>query len=717
MKKYRIVLMLICCLALLSSFMVFDSTVQAVSTAIDKCDSTAGWSGSDSVSLDTTNKKEGTGCLTKTGSGTDWFKKTLSPAVNSGVSESNGYIHLWLYVSDAGKLASTGAQLEITSSGGPDVNEYSWNLMNAGLVSGWNELSLKLSNAAKIGNPDLAAINFVRVYYFLTGSITCKLDDVYFTDGNGGGGLSDLIITDLTCSPASPQPGNAVTLSATVKNQGNAATPAGTILGVGFQIDGAATSLWSDNYTASLGPGSSVVLTVNGGTNGTTWTAISGTHTITAYVDDVNRIAESNESNNIFTKSITVGGTSSGDIVGKVIVGYQGWFDAPGDGAPANNWVHWANGSMPAPGNQNFEIYPDTREYTTLFNTGYANLLNGSPAKLFSSYSTQTVNKHFEWMQTYGIDGAAIQRFGGELSDPNRKAQRDSVTMKVKTASENYGRKFYVMYDISGMGSDFGTKLEADWTSTITGSLNLLSSSAYAKQNGKPVVCIWGMGFNDGGHPGDAAECISIINWFKAQGCYVIGGVPTYWRDCDNAHPLASDPGATNDSKTGFQNVYKAFNMIQPWMVGRIRGITGAGSADNFKTYIIGPDYNYCQANGIDYAPVIFPGFAWSNMHNGTTPKNEIPRLHGDFMWNQAYNTATLGITSAYIAMFDEYDEGTAIAKAAEDSSMIPTNQYFLTLDADGTHCTSDFYLRLTGDITKMLKGLIPKTSTHPTAH
>ena len=55
--------------------------------------------------------------------------------------------------------------------------------------------------------------------------------------------------------------------------------------------------------------------------------------------------------------------------------------------------------------------------------------------------------------------------------------------------------------------------------------------------------------------------------------------------------------------------------------------------------------------------------------------------------------------------MFDEYDEGTAIAKAAEDSSMIPTDQYFLTLSTDGTYISSDFYLRPAGKATRMIKG------------
>ncbi|MEU8270970.1 hypothetical protein AB0B89_27895, partial [Sphaerisporangium sp. NPDC049002] len=42
-----------------------------------------------------------------------------------------------------------------------------------------------------------------------------------------------------------------------------------------------------------------------------------------------------------------------GDVVGKITVGYQGWFAAPGDGAPINGWWHWsANmGQPPSPSN------------------------------------------------------------------------------------------------------------------------------------------------------------------------------------------------------------------------------------------------------------------------------------------------------------------------------------------------------------------------------
>jgi hypothetical protein len=44
------------------------------------------------------------------------------------------------------------------------------------------------------------------------------------------------------------------------------------------------------------------------------------------------------------------------------------------------------------------------------------------------------------------------------------------------------------------------------------------SSPAYAHQNGKPVVGIWGFGFNDTNHPWAAADCLSVIQWFQSQG-------------------------------------------------------------------------------------------------------------------------------------------------------------------------------------------------------
>ena len=65
------------------------------------------------------------------------------------------------------------------------------------------------------------------------------------------------------------------------------------VTGVQFQINGSTVS-WSDTHTTPVQPGESVTLTANWGPNNkATWTAANGTFTVTAWVDDVDRIAES----------------------------------------------------------------------------------------------------------------------------------------------------------------------------------------------------------------------------------------------------------------------------------------------------------------------------------------------------------------------------------------------------------------------------------------
>lgn len=65
--------------------------------------------------------------------------------------------------------------------------------------------------------------------------------------------------------------------------------------------------------------------------------------------------------------------------------------------------------------------------------------------------------------------------------------------------------------------------------------------------------------------------------------------------------------------------------------------------------------------------------------------------------------------------MFDEYDETTAIAKAAVDDTMIPIDQYFLTLSADNIRVLSDYYMRLTRDGGKMIAEQSPLVMQSPT--
>ena len=377
--------------------------------------------------------------------------------------------------------------------------------------------------------------------------------------------------------------------------------------------------------------------------------------------------------------------SAAGDVVGKITVGYQGWFACIGDGAPIDAWWHWSSneGQPPSPSNNVIKAWPDMSEYTNVFQTAYAPLGTGAPATLFSSFDQQTISTHFQWMQENGCDTAALQRF-----DPNTAEgpTRNAITALVNTAAQAYDRKFYIMYDATGW-TNMETEMPADWTANMS---KYISSSAYAHQNGKPVVGIWGFGFNDTQHPWTAAACQSVINFFEGQGCYVMGGVPTYWRT------------GVNDSRAGYLSVYSSFNMISPWMVGRIGT---AADSDSFYTNVNLGDQTYCNANGIDYQPCVLPGDVSANQ-----------RANGTFMWEQFYNMVRVGAQGIYISMFDEFGEGNQICKTAASLSGVPVGSGLLALDEGGQACSSDFYLRITNDGGRMLKGEIALTKVLPTA-
>lgn len=111
--------------------------------------------------------------------------------------------------------------------------------------------------------------------------------------------LPDVVISSLTYDQST---GN---FSVVVKNQGTKAVDSGVTIGVAYYVDGRQKT-WGD-VRGPLEAGASVTI----GTRGGAYTISTGTHSIMAWVDDVNRFVESDESNNKFTKSITIGSTST----------------------------------------------------------------------------------------------------------------------------------------------------------------------------------------------------------------------------------------------------------------------------------------------------------------------------------------------------------------------------------------------------------------------
>ena len=128
-------------------------------------------------------------------------------------------------------------------------------------------------------------------------------------------------------------------------------------------------------------------------------------------------------------------------LIGKHVVGYQGWFGCPDDKG-ADRWSHWFHGQQSTDGAElGVDLWPDVSELAAdeRCKTGLR-LPNGQPAEVFSSANPKTVRRHFRWMKEYGIDGAVLERFVEELGTPERAVRPDIVLDNVRRAAEAEGR-------------------------------------------------------------------------------------------------------------------------------------------------------------------------------------------------------------------------------------------------------------------------------------
>ena len=108
-----------------------------------------------------------------------WLSNTLEGKFNPvDISEyKRGYLHFYVYCSDISKVGDVG-QIEITSSGNCDVNEYNWNATQYITQTGWNEVWLDLFSAGTTGGmADLTQINYMRIY-LLDATATFYIDNI-----------------------------------------------------------------------------------------------------------------------------------------------------------------------------------------------------------------------------------------------------------------------------------------------------------------------------------------------------------------------------------------------------------------------------------------------------------------------------------------------------------------------------------------------------------
>lgn len=394
----------------------------------------------------------------------------------------------------------------------------------------------------------------------------------------------------------------------------------------------------------------------------------------------------------------SVPGVDPATLKGKLMCGYQGWFNAEGDGAD-RGWNHWTKRrSRPLePGNAKIDLWPDVSELPPeeRFRTGFK-FADGRPAEVYSAYRPATVLRHFRWMKEYGIDGGFVQRFICDLGDGREARHNNAVLASCREGANRFGRTYAVMYDLTGLKAGKIGEVTEDWRK-LRRRMHITEDPAYLHHRGKPVVAVWGVGFGDK-REYTLDECRLLVDFLKkdseAGGCTVMLGIPTGWRE--GKRDALADPGLLELLRTA--------DILSPWTVGRYGTPAEAGThAERFWK----PDLLWCRQAGIDYLPVAFPGFSWHNMHGG--PLDQIPRRKGEFFWSQLSGARRSGAEMMYVAMFDEVDEGTAIFKCSTEAPLGEPDR-FVSLEG----LPSDFYLKLAGAGARMFRGEIPATAEMP---
>ena len=382
---------------------------------------------------------------------------------------------------------------------------------------------------------------------------------------------------------------------------------------------------------------------------------------------------------------------------GLIMCGYQGWFGTPGDGSPltANppeGWYHYReSNSQFKPGvlRNSIDFWPDMSEYEKVYTPGVDETSYSSvfvlpdlePATLYSPYDESSVLLHFKWMQEYGIDGVFMQRFLGEITTPTHKDHFDVVLANAMKGSNQYQRAISVMYDLSSAENEVEASSRSMLELMVKDAQELMDKYElkqrqkqpfYLFENGKPLLALWGVGFNGRKYDNWLPE---YIDQLKAQGWSIMLGCPAKWRD------------GGGDAKSGVDhgkliNIIKSADVIMPWYVGRY----DYDSFNNWKEDIA-KDIQWAKDNGIGYAVHVYPGGSDRNMHpnngmwlqaDGTYGVPDDPtggRYGGKFYWNQLSYAISAKANSIYVGMFDEIDEGTAIFKQLNVSD-VPSNIY-----------------------------------------
>ena len=384
---------------------------------------------------------------------------------------------------------------------------------------------------------------------------------------------------------------------------------------------------------------------------------------------------------------------------GLTVLGYQGWFATPNDD-DNNGWVHW--GPLENGTGIMEDYWPELIEYGVDERhdaPGYF-FPNGTQAQLFSSDNKATVSRHFQWMEQYGIDGVAIQRFGVEVSSIRHKR----VLNYSLAAAAVTGRILYVEYDLSGMKeADIIPTISKDWAALVA--QGVTKHPRYLHHGGHPVVGVFGFYMSRF----SASTAAGILDIFAITGSSTTANTIEA-----GANPLGAFVAGSGqwfwwkaNPSPAWSAVFYRMGSWSPWNMGNWFG----GMADPHATtsYWRADAQNFTD-HGVIWSPEIYPGC--STAHRDHKPPGgkgaRIPRMKGAFLWEQFALATRMKVQTVFLGMFDELDEGTQILKVTNS----PPTQATGDIGYEGM--PSDVYLCFAGHGTAMVRGDIPYSATKP---
>ena len=376
----------------------------------------------------------------------------------------------------------------------------------------------------------------------------------------------------------------------------------------------------------------------------------------------------------------------------KILAGYQGWFRTPGDIPGSTSWAHVFNGTNLTPDRLALDTWPDMSEYDADEKTvvpGWT-FPDGSPATMYSAQNPKTVLRHFQWMKQYGLDGVWLSEFCGEFGRPAMA----NVLANVRVAAKATGRTYAFMWDMSSYGPRTSKEtvyngLINQWKKMVDEGVT--SDDRYMHEKGKPVLLIWGF-FPE--RPASQPDYMTpVVDFLLAPGkyqCVLIAGATDTWR---------------TKGTPEFKAMLMRMQGLQPWSVGRrVPDVNTGYSVPNTSAWAA--DIAMCKEHGVVFQPVLNCGTHKAGPPPVPPAVPSVPRRMGNYLWQQFITASKTGvINSAFVAMFDEVNEGTQLNKI---SSKPPVQAPFLTYDG----ATSDYYLRLVGEGAKYMRSgkLVPPT-------